>query len=399
MKQAIICVDDEDIILEALKDQLGPFFENHFLIETSTTAEEALVIYDELVENGYEVPVVISDYLMPTMRGDEFLIKIHERNPNILKILLTGHANIDGITNAINNANLYRFIPKPWDRDDLILTVREAIRSFIQELEIRRKNVELQEINDNLELLVEERTKELATANATKDKFFSIIAHDLKNSFNGLLGYSNILLSDFDSFGDKDKISMISAIKQVSESTYKLLQNLLDWARVQTGVIPFNPENLQMNALLQDEFYMQRKLAEQKNIVLELDLEDNIHVEADHNMVSTVVRNVLSNAVKFTKSEGKVVLSLKKDQKQAEIRVKDSGIGISKENLAKLFKVNENFKTFGTNNEEGTGLGLILCKEFILKNRGDIQVNSEVGVGTEIVIRLPLYLENEYVCL
>lgn len=399
MKQAIICVDDEDIILEALKDQLGPFFENHFLIETSTTAEEALVIYDELVENGYEVPVVISDYLMPTMRGDEFLIKIHERNPNILKILLTGHANIEGITNAINNANLYRFIPKPWDRDDLILTVREAIRSFIQELEIRRKNVELQEINDNLELLVEERTKELATANATKDKFFSIIAHDLKNSFNGLLGYSNILLSDFDSFGDKDKISMISAIKQVSESTYKLLQNLLDWARVQTGVIPFNPEKLQMNALLQDEFYMQRKLAEQKNIALMLEMEDNVHVDADHNMVSTVVRNVLSNAVKFTKSEGKVVLTLKKDQKQAEIRVKDTGIGISKENLAKLFKVNENFKTFGTNNEEGTGLGLILCKEFILKNRGDIQVLSEVGVGTEIVIRLPLYLENEYACL
>ena len=111
MKQAIICVDDEDIILEALKDQLGPFFENHFLIETSTTAEEALEIYDELVEHGYEVPVVISDYLMPTMRGDEFLIKIHEKNPNILKILLTGHANIEGITNAINNANLYRFSP------------------------------------------------------------------------------------------------------------------------------------------------------------------------------------------------------------------------------------------------------------------------------------------------
>lgn len=139
MKKAIICVDDEDIILEALKDQLGPFFENQFLIETSTTAEEALEIYDELVENQYEIPVVISDYLMPNMRGDEFLIKIHDKNPNTLKILLTGHANLDGIANAINNANLYRYIPKPWDRDDLILTVREAIRSFLQELEIRKK--------------------------------------------------------------------------------------------------------------------------------------------------------------------------------------------------------------------------------------------------------------------
>jgi len=390
MKQAIICVDDEDIILEALKDQLGPFFENHFLIETSTTAEEALEIYDELVEHGYEVPVVISDYLMPTMRGDEFLIKIHEKNPNILKILLTGHANIEGITNAINNANLYRFIPKPWDRDDLILTVREAIRSFIQELEIRRKNIELQEINDNLEKLVDERTKELATANATKDKFFSIIAHDLKNSFNGLLGYSNILLSDFDAFGDQDKISMISAIRQVSESTYKMLQNLLDWARVQTGVIPFNPEVIQLNMLMKDEYYIQRKLAEQKDIQLDIDLPDILYVEVDHNMISTVVRNLLSNAVKYTKSGGSAVLSLKKVQNWAEIGVKDTGIGISNENLAKLFQVNENFKTFGTNNEEGTGLGLILCKEFILKNKGEIVVKSETGVGTEILVRLPL---------
>jgi len=343
-----------------------------------------------LVEHGYEVPVVISDYLMPTMRGDEFLIKIHEKNPNILKILLTGHANIEGITNAINNANLYRFIPKPWDRDDLILTVREAIRSFIQELEIRRKNIELQEINDNLEKLVDERTKELATANATKDKFFSIIAHDLKNSFNGLLGYSNILLSDFDAFGDQDKISMISAIRQVSESTYKMLQNLLDWARVQTGVIPFNPEVIQLKMLMKDEYYIQRKLAEQKDIQLDIDLPDILYVEVDHNMISTVVRNLLSNAVKYTKSGGSAVLSLKKVQNWAEIGVKDTGIGISNENLAKLFQVNENFKTFGTNNEEGTGLGLILCKEFILKNKGEIVVKSETGVGTEILVRLPL---------
>lgn len=390
MKQAIICVDDEDIILEALKDQLGPFFENQFLIETSTTAEEALEIYDELIENGYEVPVVISDYLMPSMRGDEFLIKIHAKNPNILKILLTGHANIDGITNAINNANLYRFIPKPWDRDDLILTVREAIRSFIQELEIRRKNVELQEINDNLEKIVEERTKELATANATKDKFFSIIAHDLKNSFNGLLGYSNILLSDFDSFKDEDKINMISAIKQVSESTYKLLQNLLDWARVQTGVIPFNPELFALRGLLDDEYYMQRKLAEQKSIKLELIIPEDLQVTADHNMIATVVRNLISNAVKFTKSEGNVLITLKKEENWAEISIKDSGIGISKENIAKLFQVNENFKTFGTNNEEGTGLGLILCKEFVQLNKGEIHINSEMGVGTEMIVRLPL---------
>lgn len=390
MKKAIICVDDEDIILEALKDQLGPFFENQFLIETSTTGEEALEIYDELVESGYEVPVVISDYLMPNMRGDEFLIKIHEKNENILKILLTGHANLDGIANAINNANLYRYIPKPWDRDDLILTVREAIRSFLQELEIRKKNIELQEINDNLEKLVEERTSDLAKANATKDKFFSIIAHDLKNSFNGLLGYSNILLSDFDTFNDSDKINMISAIKQVSENTYKLLQNLLDWARVQTGVITYTPDILLMASLLQDEYGVQKRLSEQKNISMQLITDDSIHVVADQNMISTVVRNLISNAVKYTKEGGKITISLSKEGDMAVVSVKDTGIGMSPENVEKLFKVNENFKTFGTNNEEGTGLGLILCRDFIEMNNGRIEVKSEINVGTETLFRLPL---------
>jgi two-component system, sensor histidine kinase and response regulator len=390
MKKAIICVDDEDIILEALKDQLGPFFENQFLIETSTTGEEALEIYDELIEDGYEVPVVISDYLMPNMRGDEFLIKIHDKNPNILKILLTGHANLDGIANAINNANLYRYIPKPWDRDDLILTVREAIRSFLQELEIRQKNIELQEINDNLEKLVAERTADLEKANATKDKFFSIIAHDLKNSFNGLLGYSNILLTDFDTFADDEKIKIISAIKQVSENTYKLLQNLLDWARVQTGLISYNPEELMLTILLQDEIGVQKRLAEQKNISMSLQTDDTIKVIADQNMVSTVIRNLVSNAVKYTKSGGKIRIKLVKDDQKALISVKDTGIGMSQENVDKLFKVNETYKTYGTNLEEGTGLGLILCKEFIEKNHGTIEVESRVDEGTEIILRLPL---------
>lgn len=390
MKQAIICVDDEDIILEALKDQLGPFFENQYLIETSTTAEEALDIYDELIEAGYEVPVVISDYLMPGMRGDEFLIKVHEKNPNTLKILLTGHANIEGIANAINKANLYRYIPKPWDRDDLILTVREAVRSFIQELEIKKQNIELEKINDNLEQLVEERTKELEKANATKDKFFSIIAHDLKNSFTGLLGYSDILLSDFDRFPDEEKKTIISAIRQVSEGTYKLLQNLLEWASVQTGNIQFNPEKFELNGFLSDEFNLQQTLAAKKEITMDYQSGDDLKILADKNMLSTVFRNVISNAIKFTKKGGQITITLASDEHFALISVKDTGMGIKAENIEKIFKVNENYKTHGTDNEEGTGLGLILSKEFINKNGGDIFIQSEPEVGTQVSFTIPL---------
>ena len=389
MKQAIICVDDEDIILEALKDQLGPFFENQFLIETSTTAEEALVIYDELIENGYKVPVVISDYLMPGTRGDEFLIQIHEKNPKTLKILLTGHANVEGITNAINKANLYRYIPKPWDRDDLILTVREAIRSFLQEEEIKKKNEELQVINENLEKLVEERTRELENANATKDKFFSIIAHDLKNSFNGLLGYSGILLSDFDSFVDKDKKLMIANIRQVSEQTYKLLQNLLEWSRIQTGSIQFFPAEFNLSECISEQFELQEQIAKHKELKIIFDSENDIKVFADRNMISAVIRNLISNSIKFTFNKGIITVSVSNDDKFAKVTIQDSGVGISQENIQKLFKVNENYKTFGTNNEDGTGLGLILSKEFVDKNGGEIFVESEPGIGTKMSFTIP----------
>ncbi len=392
MKQAIICVDDEDIILEALKDQLGPFFENQYLIETSTTAEEALEIYQELKETGYDIPVVISDYLMPGMRGDEFLIQIHDKNPHTLKILLTGHANIEGITNAINKANLYRYIPKPWDRDDLILTVREAVRSFLQEEEILKKNAELKSINENLEKLVTERTSELEQANATKDKFFSIIAHDMKDNFGGLLGYAEVLSTDFERFDDAERKNMTDIIWDVSSQLYKLLQNLLEWAKIQTGNMSFNPSTFPLAAFLQDEFTLLSEFARQKQQTLTFNPKEEIMVNADESMLSSVLRNIVMNAVKYTPNNGSINVSIEKQDNKAYIKVTDTGVGISAENLTRLFKVNESVKTYGTNQEPGTGLGLILCKEFLKRNGGDISITSTVGEGTEVSFHIPVSL-------
>jgi signal transduction histidine kinase len=391
MKQAIICVDDEDIILEALKDQLGSFFEHQYLIETSTTAEEALEIYDELKEDGYDIPVVISDYLMPAMRGDELLIKVHEKNPKTLKILLTGHANIEGITNAINRANLYRYIPKPWDKDDLILTVREAVRSFLQEEEIKQKNAELQAINENLEKLVEERTAALEQANATKDKFFSIIAHDMKDNFGGLLGYMEMLTTEYDRFGEEEKRAMVNTIDDLSQQLYKLLHNLLEWANIQTGTMAFNPSNFPLNAFILDEITLLNNYAEAKEQTLMFKQSEEVMVFGDESMISSVLRNVVMNAVKFTAPKGAIEISVSKTGNQACVMVEDNGIGISPDNLKRLFKVNESVKTYGTNQESGTGLGLILCKEFIEKNGGTISITSEVGSGTTVTFTIPLF--------
>ena len=129
-KQIILCVDDEQIILEALQEQLDSSFGDEFQIETSDSGKDALEFCTELIDEGQQIPVIISDYMMPGMKGDELLQKIHELSPGSLKILLTGQASIEGITNAINYAKLYRYIAKPWDKDDLVLTVKEAIKSL-----------------------------------------------------------------------------------------------------------------------------------------------------------------------------------------------------------------------------------------------------------------------------
>ncbi len=391
MKKAIICVDDEDIILEALKDQLSTFLGAEFDVETALDAEEAMEIFKELSEQGVPVPVVISDYLMPGMLGDEFLIRMHQVNPDALKILLTGHANVEGVVNAINKANLYRFIPKPWDSEDLILTVKEALRSFLMEVEIRAKNQELEAMNQNLEKLVDERTAELAEANATKDKFFSIIAHDLKGAFNSLMGLSDFLIGDFGNLPDSERMEILSHIKSVSDSSYKLLQNLLDWARVQTGKIPFAPEMVDLSLAIENEFSFFTGQALHKQIVLKKIMpESPVMAFADLNMLSTILRNLISNALKFTYPGGQITVSLTPGADFVELSVSDTGIGISPENVGRLFKVSEHVKSYGTNREEGTGLGLILCREFVQKHGGTIAVESNPG-GSRFFFTLPAH--------
>lgn len=160
-KTAIICVDDESIVLMALKSQLKQFFGREYYIEVAESAEEALDILDELLGEDIDVPLIISDQIMPQMKGDELLIEVHKRSPETLKILLTGLARTEEVGNAVNHANLYRFILKPWDKIDLNLTVKQAINSYFQSKKLKEQNFELQELNKELEAKVIKRTEEV----------------------------------------------------------------------------------------------------------------------------------------------------------------------------------------------------------------------------------------------
>lgn len=390
-KEVILCVDDEEIILDALKDQLEDTWGENFLIETIDNPDDAIEVFEELKEEGYRIPVVISDYVMPGMKGDEFLKNIHESSPETHKILLTGQANVEGVANAINNAKLYRYIPKPWDKEDLALTIKEAIRSYVQERQIREKNDELARLNASLEEKVKLRTRELELANATKDKFFSIIGHDLKGSFTTLIGFAEILIEDFEELDTQGKMNFLNRIRRLSENTYRLLQNLLDWARVQTGKINFNPEFFDVGYITNEIVEMQQEHAESKKISLVNEIPEDTYVYADKNMIRTVIRNLSSNALKFTNEGGEVKITCEEStiRKDAlDISISDNGIGMSEDKISKLFTISEKVKTYGTAKEEGTGLGLILCKEFIDKNQGEIRVESKQGEGTSFKFTL-----------
>lgn len=389
-KQVILCIDDEEIILEALEEQLNNTFGDEYDIETSDSGEDAIDFFKELKKEGIKVPVVISDYIMPGMKGDEVLKEIHELSPGSLKILLTGQASIDGITNAINNAKLYRYIAKPWDKDDLVLTVKEAIKSFLQERKIRKQNEELTKLNASLEDKVEQRTKELSIANASKDKFFSIIAHDLKSPFNALFGLTDFLIGSWDETDEATKLELITDLQHSSKATYNLLQNLLEWSRSQTGNIKIEAVEFDAAKIIAENVDILDGQAENKQIKVENGVDIETLCYADVNMISTVFRNIISNALKFTHQKGKIEIGVAKTPSYNEFFVKDNGIGMDEDTLSKLFKITEKVKRNGTADEEGTGLGLILCKEFIEKNEGSIRVESTVNEGTSFYITVPI---------
>ena len=230
---------------------------------------------------------------------------------------------------------------------------------------------------------------ELRELNATKDKFFSIIAHDLKNPVNAIAGFSSminerILINDFEG------VRKFAAI--INESTHRisdLLHTLLDWSRSQSGSIRFNTEEVDIVNLIFDTTELFRASAYQKSIEISVDHPASIKVQADKSMVETIIRNLVSNAIKFTFPGGRILVSVQQTETEVLIRVSDNGVGIDSCNIDKLFKIEENYFTRGTQNEYGTGLGLILCKEFVGKHGGKIWVESEVGVGSSFVFTLP----------
>lgn len=286
--------------------------------------------------------------LLPIIEGD-----------NVVGI--TGIANFDRTIISAKQSNLSLFVSEIWG----LLQRKKSL------VDLHQSKIKLKETND------------------AKDKFFSIIAHDLKNPFNAILGFAQLLSDYYHEFDENEKFQYIQNLREASEATYKLLENLLQWSFTQTGKVDFKPEEIDLSVLANECAVLSKPSCDKKDIHISIQIGFNSTVFADSNMVQTIFRNLLSNAIKFSNRGQTIKLKITNNEKFRTIYVIDHGVGIEPENVDKLFKVGEKLKSDGTEAEKGTGLGLLLCKEFIEMNSGNIQVESEPGKGSTFSFTLP----------
>jgi signal transduction histidine kinase len=340
--------------------------------------------FDYLSENSCDL--LLLDIVLPDMDGIDICrqIKYSDEFPEMFIVLISGKRNdsqfqVEGLESGADS-----FIVRPIGNRELIARIKAFSRIISSEKKLQA-------------LLAHSRKleSELAESNAMKDRFFSIIAHDLKSPFNFVLGLIDIVDSDFDSI-DKAELKKIFAMLKIStKNIYNLLENLLLWAQTQSNRLEFAPEWLNLKQSVHESCSISQQMAANKNISVTENITDDLEVFADENMLNTIIRNLLSNAIKFSNAGSVIHIYSIVFQDYVEIIVIDQGTGISQENIEKLFKIDSIYSTAGTNNEQGTGLGLVLTKEFVQKHNGTISVTSKENSGTKISFTLPTYRISE----
>lgn len=355
-------------------------YENAFLISTAfnpeqyefkiaTDGNEALKI-----ARAYLPDIILLDIAMPEIDGYMVCneLKTTEKTKEIPIIFITAKTETSDLIKGFE-CGAIDYITKPYNYHELIRRVNTQLEVKHSKDIIKEQNIRLEELNK------------------TKDRLFSIIAHDLLNPFNTLIGFAEMLDSNYEELDDATKKEFISYILSASEMGHGLLSNLLHWSRSQTGRLLFSPEKIDLHKIwAANEEYL-NTFAKRKEINIKSEITQNTFIVADENMVVTILRNLVSNAIKFTSYGGTIKLTSKQRDDMYFISVIDNGIGIPKEAISKLFKMEPEFVRNGTNNEKGTGLGLIVCKELIEKHNGKLYIESEENKGSSFSFTLPKF--------
>jgi len=329
------------------------------------------------------------------MSGDEAIEKAISFMPNLiltdinLGIGITGIEAVRRIRESIDVPVVYL---TAYDDEETFkeANINEPYAYLVKPLQERDLRIAL-----SIALYKHKTEKELKELIATKNKLFSIIAHDLKSPFTSILGFSELLMKKHKSIDQDKRESFISNILTSARNTFTLLENLLTWTRSQSGQIQLNPEKINLDSLIKQSVSILQNTAENKNIKISLPHDHNLFAYADNNTVATVLRNFLSNALKFTPRNGKIEIFAEEIQNNSSIKIsiKDNGVGMSSKKIESLFSIETNESTQGTEQENGTGIGLLICREFIQLNKGKILVESKVNEGSIFSFILPKYQE------
>lgn len=330
------------------------------------------------VNEGFHL---ISEYTIDEAKGKtisdlNFWVNVEDRLSVVSEISSSGKVNGREIQFRKKSGEIITGI---FSAEMITVNNEKCVISVINDISKRKRT----------EDLLKESESSLRKLNATKDKLFSIIAHDLRNPFFFMIGYSEVLRKKVKEL-DADTIEKYAGIINSSAvKTFGLLENLLDWARMQQGNMPFNPSTIILKKLVEDLTNLLMENANNKKITLTCQIPDNLQVFADQNMLKTILRNLVSNGLKYTNHNGWIVIEAMEEENVVRISVKDNGIGIKQDNIQQLFIASSNETTRGTENEKGTGLGLILCHEFVTKLGGEIWAESEPGIGSVFSFTIP----------
>jgi signal transduction histidine kinase len=360
-------------------------------IDRSSSLGEAIEMSGK---DNYDV--VLLDLGLPDSFGLETLRKFQLTKINAAIVVLTGLDDEETAINTVKEGAQDYLIKSNLTGDNITRAIRYGIERMKLYREIAVAKEELQKLNEDLDQKVKARTRELEIyaaelkeLNATKDKFFGIIAHDLKNPLSSLIGASELLINYVNQL-DKDNILNISMLLHGSaQQGYALLENLLEWSMTQTGKLEFYPKKIILNEVIKDVISIFKTQATNKNVDLQCKINGILEAEIDKNLISSVLRNLLSNAIKFTPKNGKVFIHAHKVHENIEISVKDTGIGIPENIGNNIFRIDVKYTREGTEQEKGTGLGLLLCREFIERHGGKIWVESKLGEGSEFKFTIP----------
>lgn len=363
-KDVILVVDDQPNNLKVISSVLGDSYSLSF----ANNGPNALKILENL-----QPDLILLDVMMPGMDGYEVCqrIKSTEKTKELPVIFLTAKNDIEDILKAFR-AGAVDYITKPFN----IMELKVRVGNHIS---LKHTREQLKNANDKLLQVIHE-----------KDKFFTIIAHDLRNPFIGISSLSQIMVEQLGSLQLDEMEEYAREIHHAFINAFNLLKNLLSWAKSQTGRMDFVPQQLDVQELITETIAFIQEAAILKNIEIESQIAEGLSVFADKEMVATVMRNLVSNAVKFTHTGGKVRISCERSDQHIQISVVDNGIGMTSKMVEEIFRIDVSNGRKGTNGEPSSGIGLLLCKEFTERNGGTIKVESQPDEGSTFNITLPV---------